>query len=336
MNIYNDSDAVSTVSSAIMNTPVTEDFQSATYPPTGWNILNPDASYTWERRTGITGATGTATNVNYINNYTYNAPGQEDYLVSYTVDLQAASTAELTFDVSYARYGVGFEDGLRVDVSTDCGLTWTPTGYLKVGLTLATAGTVTSLFTPSSAAQWRKDTVNLTPWIGNKVLIRFANVNDYGNSLYIDNVTMTSVVNNVTLNLSLFLEGYYTGAGQMDPVLFNAGLSTNPLVVDSIVARLHNTVSPYGVVAADTALLSTNGQAVFSFPAAISGNSYYISVMYRNSIQTWSKLPVLMNAITNYSFSNPSAPALINSQYRSNGPIPDLHKKITPEDSPQE
>lgn len=336
MNIYNDSDAVSSISSPIMNTPVTEDFQSATYPPSGWSILNPDASYTWERRTGITGATGVATNANYINNYTYNAPGQEDYLVSYTVDLQSASTAQLTFDVSYARYGVGFEDGLRVDVSTDCGLTWTPTGYLKVGLTLATAGTVTSLFTPTSAAQWRKDTINFTPWVGNKVLVRFTNINDYGNSLYIDNVSMTSVVNNVTLNLSLFLEGFYSGSGQMEPVLMNAGLSTNPLVVDSIVARLHNTASPYGIVAADTALLSTNGQAAFSFPAAISGNSYYISVMYRNAIQTWSKLPVLMNTVTNYSFSSPPAPAANNSQNRVNSTGPLLNNPQAPEGSPQE
>lgn len=123
MNIYNDSDAVVSVSTPVLVTPATETFEAATYPPAGWGIVNPDASYTWERRTGITGATGATTAANYINNYTYNSPSAEDYLVTPTINLLSAATAELTFDVSYARYGVGYEDGLRVDVSTDCGLT---------------------------------------------------------------------------------------------------------------------------------------------------------------------------------------------------------------------
>jgi hypothetical protein len=92
-------------------------------------------------------------------------------------------------------------------------------------------------------------------------------------------------------------------------------------------------VSPYSIVAADTALLSTNGQAVFNFPAAISGNSYYISVMYRNAIQTWSKLPVLMNTVTNYSFSSPPAPVMITQPNRMKGPDSGFNKKISPEDN---
>lgn len=305
MNVYNDSGSIVASSFAEVNTPLLENYESATYPPNGWSINNPDASYTWERRTGITGATGAATAANYINNYTYNSPNAEDYLVSPTINLQLAGTARLTFDVSYARYGVGYEDGLRIDVSTDCGQTWVPSGYLKAGLTLATAGTVTSLFTPTSAAQWRKDTVDLSAWVGNKVHVRFANINDYGNSLYIDNVNVTSTPPVATLNLSMILEGYYTGNGQMTPVRMNAGMGSNPLMVDSVVVRLHQATSPFAVVASDTAMLSTNGQAVFQFLPAVLGNSYYISVLYRNAIETWSKTPVLMNTITNYSFQSP-------------------------------
>ncbi len=304
MNIYNDSDAVVSVSSPVLNTPVSENFEGATYPPSGWSLVNPDASYTWERRTGITGATGTTTAANYINNYTYNSPGAEDYLMIPTINLQTASTAEFTFDVAYARYGAGYEDGLRVDISTDCGQTWNTTGYLKTGLTLATAGTVTSLFTPTSAAQWRKDTINLTPWAGNKVMLRFVNINDYGNSLYIDNAMVTSVAGNVSLTLGLNLEGFYLSGGQMTPVRLNAGVGTDPLAVDSVTARLHQPVAPFAVVASSTAMLSTSGLATFSFPAAQLNSSYYISVQYRNTIETWSKTPVLMSPVTTYNFKN--------------------------------
>lgn len=306
MNAYNDSDAVVSVSTPVLITPASENFELATYPPTGWSVVNPDASYTWERRTGITGATGTATAANYINNYTYNSPPAEDYLMTPVINLISAASAQLTFDVAYARYGAGYEDGLRVDISADCGQTWTSTGYLKTGLTLATAGTITSLFTPTSAAQWRKDTINLSPWTGNKVMLRFVNINDYGNSLYIDNTNITSVAGNVSLTVGLIIEGFYLSGGQMTPVRMNAGVGSDPLAVDSVTVRLHQTTSPFAVVASSTAMLNTSGQAVVSFPAAQLNNSYYISVVSRNAVETWSKTPVLMSPVTTFNFKSMS------------------------------
>ena len=153
MNLYNDSSLVTTTVFANSTPPVTKDFDSPYFPPVGWTIDNTNGSYTWERRTGIVGATGATTAAAYINNYSYNAPGAEDMLSSYVVGYTSGGSPLLTFDVSYARYSTTYFDGLRVDVSSDCGSTWTPSGYLKSNLVLATAGTVTSVFTPTSASQ---------------------------------------------------------------------------------------------------------------------------------------------------------------------------------------
>jgi hypothetical protein len=106
----------------------------------------------------------------------------------------------------------------------------------------------------------------------------------------------------VTLNLGLFIEGFYVGGSAMSPVLFNSGLSSNPAACDSIVVQLRNTTAPYAVAHTVQGLLLSNGTCQLSFPGSTSGNSYYIVVKHRNSIETWSKLPVVMSSVTNYNF----------------------------------
>ena len=104
--------------------PVTEDFE-ATFPSTGWSIENPDQLNSWIQSSSVTGATGTATLAASIDNFNYNAQGQEDYLYMPTMDLTTQASAALKFDVAYARYSIGFSDGLRVELSTDCGNSYT-------------------------------------------------------------------------------------------------------------------------------------------------------------------------------------------------------------------
>ncbi len=309
MNLYNDSlTVVSSVFSA-SNYPVTETFQSGGFPPTAWSLQSAGGAYTWQLATGITGATGSSTSCAFINNYSYNNPAAEDKLLTYVVSLTPASTAKMTFDVAYARYSSAYSDTMRVDVSTDCGATWQPTGYLKGGLTLATAGTVTSSFAPTSTAQWRKDTIDLSAWVGNNITIRFVNINRYGNNLYIDNVEFTGTSSSAALTLNLLLEGLHNGSGGMVPALLNSSAGTNPLEADTVIVKLHQASSPYTLVAADTGVVSTAGAVTCQYSSALTGSSYYIAVNHRNSIETWSAVPVLLNASTSYNFTTSAAQA---------------------------
>ena len=167
--------------------PFNEDFQS--FVPAGWEVINPDGSYTWVQGTA-TGPNGNSTQAATINNYNYNSSGAEDYLVTESIWLNSGQSHWLTFDVAYVQYASNYADGLRVDVSSDCGNTWQSTGYLKIGSVLSTAPNYANNFVPNSASQWRQDSIFLDSTISGTVKFRFAAINDYGNNLYIDNVNL--------------------------------------------------------------------------------------------------------------------------------------------------
>lgn len=95
------------------------------------------------------------------------------------------------------------------------------------------------------------------------------------------------------LHLKAFLEGFYSGGGQMQAVLYNNfPLSYSSTSCDSIHIELRESVSPYAPVASANAILQTNGSAEVQFPAAYINAAYYIVLRHRNSIETWSKTPV--------------------------------------------
>jgi hypothetical protein len=58
---------------------------------------------------------------------------------------------------------------------------------------------VTSQWQPGSTTDWRTETIDLTPFLGNNIVVRFSNINGYGNSTLIDNI---NVIKNETLSVS--------------------------------------------------------------------------------------------------------------------------------------
>ncbi|MEZ4851925.1 MAG: choice-of-anchor J domain-containing protein, partial [Bacteroidia bacterium] len=173
--------------------PFIEDFQAAGFPPADWIVENPDGAFTWEER-NVVGATGTPTAAAYVNNFSYNGAGEEDFLVSFPIDLTTAVNPILTFDVAYVRYDAGYEDELRIDLSDDCGDTYNHVVYSKVGTILATAPDQTTSWQPFSSAEWRKDTVDLAGFVGDRITLRFVNITGFGNGLYIDNINVAEAM----------------------------------------------------------------------------------------------------------------------------------------------
>ncbi|MCS7210102.1 MAG: S8 family serine peptidase [Chloroherpetonaceae bacterium] len=156
------------------------DFVPTEFPPTGWEIFNPDNSITWTRN--ATGRTNPGSA--FINFYTYSARGQFDALIS--TPFTVPSGAFLRFDVAYAVYP-GYADTLEIRVSTDGGRTYPNVIYYKGGNDLATRPSTTSSFVPT-ATEWRTEWVNLSAFAGRTVRIAFIGVNDFGNNLYLDNI----------------------------------------------------------------------------------------------------------------------------------------------------
>jgi PKD repeat protein len=170
--------------------PLTQGFAAATFPPAGWSILNANSSATWVRTTAA-GAAPTAGNSMMFDNFNIN-DATDDEVRILPVSTVGMVSAQLTFDVAYAPYDATNFDGLEVLVSTNCGVSYTSV-YSKSATVLATAAATTSAFTPT-AAQWRNETVSLTPYIGQgSVIVAFRNLSGYGNRLFVDNINITGV-----------------------------------------------------------------------------------------------------------------------------------------------
>ena len=174
--------------------PVAEDFQSGTFPPVGWLVADAGGAFTWTENNAAIGADGNPTLCAYVDNFDYNSPGNEDGLVSLELNLQNALTPRITFDVSYARFNAQYSDSLRIDISTDCGTTWSPSGYYKGGSDLATVPDNTNLWVPAQASDWRNDTLYLNGWIGSNILVKFVNICGYGNNIHLDNINVDATV----------------------------------------------------------------------------------------------------------------------------------------------
>ena len=167
-----------------------EGFEGSQFPPPYYFITNNDAFIGWER-TVITGVTGDTTQAMFMNNRFYNANGEEDIFQVVPIDLSTGNKPQLSFDVAYT-YRSSLKDGLRVELSTDCGETF-ETIYDKEGAQLATVPAQNGFFTPSQPDHWRKEKIDLTSYIGNTLVLRFININGRGNSLYLDNINVKEI-----------------------------------------------------------------------------------------------------------------------------------------------
>lgn len=173
--------------------PLTEGFVSPTFPPNGWVQVNvASASEQWEHNTSV-GSQGSTECMQYRNYDFYN--GNHDEMRSSTYNFQGLSNATLTFDLAFRRYSGANSDSLKVLVSTDCGASFA-TVYYKGGTTLSTVpGDYTAGGFIPTPSQWRLETVDLTPYIGNQnVMISFQNRGHYGQNIYIDNINLTGVL----------------------------------------------------------------------------------------------------------------------------------------------
>ena len=75
-----------------------------------------------------------------------------------------------------------------------------------------------------------------------------------------------------------------------------------PLDADSIIVELHDSIAPYNTIYSSTGILDVGGNCMLTFPPSAIGSYYYISIKQRNTLETWSKNPVLISTSTTYNF----------------------------------
>jgi PKD repeat protein len=180
-----------TVSAPDYEEEISEDFETV-FPPESWQTNIQSWSYNNE-----VGGYGLSDNCMSVNNFINSQVG-ERFEITAPVNMQnnTLENSWLSFDLAYAEYAPNYRDTLEILISLDCGSTWASV-YKKWGQELATAPNTTELFIPTPD-QWRTDSVDLTSFIGQEnVLIKFSNINGWGQPLYVDNVNMGGITTNL-------------------------------------------------------------------------------------------------------------------------------------------
>jgi hypothetical protein len=126
-----------------------------------------------------------------------------------------------------------------------------------------------------------------------------------------------------TLNLKAYLQGFWNGSGMnqaqdadMDYATWNKWAGTT---VDTLSVYLANATAPFGFVfQAHDVNISVLGILSVTIPASLSG-SYYIALLHRSSVETWSASPVsFAGGTVNYDFTTSASQAFGSNQFDLN------------------
>ena len=218
-----------------------------------------------------------------------------------TVRLSSSSSSNATACESYLWNGVTYTSSGTYTFTTTNAVGCDSVATLVLTINQPTASTQnTTICTTALPYSWNGSTYTAS---GNYT-------KTFVNAKGCDSIATLSLTVNycgatVDLNLKLYLQGYYTGSGNQRATLFNLGLSSVSNETDSIQVNLWSPTALGATVPSysKNGVLLSNGNAFMQFPGAAYGNSYYIAVKHRNSIETWSKNPVLFSGINNYDFT---------------------------------
>ncbi len=182
-------------------TPFADNFESGTFATKGWVVNNPDGQTSWAFTSSAAG-NGSSTKSVFMDFYNYDNAGTVDELVSPGISLPQAGSAKLKFKVAYRPYSDIYKDSLKVAIYNNCGSTLAAIPYAKTYATLATGADDVNPFTPAVASDWRTDSIDLTAYLGQTIVVKFIAVDGYGNNLYLDDINLTSTQASVVANFS--------------------------------------------------------------------------------------------------------------------------------------
>ncbi len=177
---------------------VNEEFTSTTFPPSGWDLVNHDNDFTFERNATVGKKNqGSA----YFNDFDNPTNNRFDDLLFPNYTYTGLDSIFLKFALSHVIFSYPLQQGISIDslaviVSKDCGNTFT-TLYKKFGEELQTVKDPNfprdDPFFPSNANQWRTDSVNLGTFLGaNEELFQvgFRFWGNFENNFFLDDISL--------------------------------------------------------------------------------------------------------------------------------------------------
>jgi hypothetical protein len=117
-------------------------------------------------------------------------------------------------------------------------------------------------------------------------------------------VTMTVTSASTALSITVLVEGLFNGS-ELNKSQGSTGDQFSEDTSDEVLIELHSASAPYALVGSPiVGNLRTNGQVEVSVPGVYNG-SYYLVFKHRNSLETWSNLPLVFGLGTlSYDFTD--------------------------------
>jgi len=180
------------------NTPISENFEGATFPSPAWTIINSNGDTTWRR---VSPGRSSSFSM-FINNYDNARANTIDDFRSAPLNFNnQADSLVISFDYAHKNYSDPVNhDTLSVLVSPDCGQT-AFLAFKKGGTDLATAGGSDDAFDLPFDSEYRRERLVLhgaSVMSSGQAVVVFRNFNRYGNNIFIDNINITATCRTTT------------------------------------------------------------------------------------------------------------------------------------------
>lgn len=203
-----------------LNAPFSEHFNGDVFPPSiSWVVENEnDDCFQWQGASAFSSDGQLQNNAIQFPGYGNTSNSTDNFITPIFILPCNASSADLKFDVAYQKESSGSNERLFIEISEDCGNTWNSSPiYDKSGSSLATvSGNNNDYFIPTSASQWRTETVDLTSFLtstSKSIKFRIRAKGNNGNNIYVDNLefnaTTSAEINVAVNNEDVLDEGYY-------------------------------------------------------------------------------------------------------------------------------
>ncbi|MFZ1321233.1 MAG: S8 family serine peptidase [Ignavibacteria bacterium] len=95
-----------------------------------------------------------------------------------------------------------------------------------------------------------------------------------------------------SLNLTAMIEGFYDA-------------NSNTMIADTVTVNIRSSSSPYNIIDQEIGVLNSNGTLTLEYENASNGVNYYLQILHRNALETWSKNTQMFNSnVLNYNFTS--------------------------------
>lgn len=183
---------------------LTQTFEISSYFESTWHISSGISPLSWN----LVNYGSNSEQSLFVDNYNL-SNGPQHILTSYPIDASELNELILRFDVAYAKKEAVNSDFLRIQVSTNCGETWTTRGNFSSNTLESVNNPIeNTAFYPTSQSEWKTlDVTSISSaYLTDNLMIRFLFQSGGGNNVFLDNI---QVAHPDVLNLSNNSDAFY-------------------------------------------------------------------------------------------------------------------------------